>query len=1469
MIKRTNIIFTQIKIGEVEEILIETDHPYKPAYTEEFPIWQDFIWYPGASYIKVHFSKFDLGPGDYVIVRSEDGSQVYRYEGKGKGDLGDFYATHIKGDLAIIELYAPGEKGGFGFIIDHYGRGYTKEEYYASPEAVCGSRDWKNAKCYSGTYYDRAKAVIRLHIGANGACTGWLVGCAGHLLTNNHCISNQSGANNTDYEFMGEGSTCNTNCDSWMACPGTIWSGTPTFIQTDANLDYTLIQLSGNPQNTYGYLQLRQSGPVLNEAIYIPQHPNAWGKKIAIDSDQDSGGKCKVNALNYNNCYTYDIGYYCDTASGSSGSPVIADSDDYAIALHHCGSCMNSATPIDDIIADLGSNLPPCAVPGGCSPPSAPSGLTITGNCNQVGLSWNSVSGASGYNVYRYQGTCTGASWTKIGTTTSTTYTDLNVASGTTYAYVVRAYAGTDTCESGNSNCVSITVQSTPQAPAAPTVTDACNGLQVSWSSATGATSYNVYRRSGGCGNTGWSQIATGITGTSWTDTGATLGSTYGYYIEAVNSCGSATNGRNACGEGTHNLTTPSAPTNLTATGTCNSINLSWNASTGATSYNILRTTNSNCSTGLSQIGTSTTTSYSDTTAQAGTTYYYVVQAVNSCGTSSNSNCANAVRSSVPSAPTNLTATGTCNSINLSWSASTGATSYNILRTTNSNCSTGLSQIGTSTTTSYSDTTAQAGTTYYYVVQAVNSCGTSSNSNCANAVRSSVPSQPSAPTYTNVSCTTLTVNWSAVSGATNYDLYRRTGACGTGSIIASNLTNTTYNDSGLTQNTQYSYYVVAKNSCGNSPDGLCSSITTTGAPSAPTGLSATGTCTSIDLSWNASTGATSYNILRTTNSNCSTDLSQIGTSTTTNYSDTTAQAGTTYYYVVQGVNSCGTSSNSNCASATRLTAPSAPSITNITDESQCAQSGIRIYYNSGTGATSHSLYKDGSLAQSNYTSGSLYNPGDSSSHNYFIRATNSCGSNDSSPQSFTDVNNSTTPTISGPSSNTCPSTSVTLTTEQGMSNYQWYLNGDVISGANSYTYNVIQSGNYTVSYTNSYGCSGTSAPKSVTINPCIPNIVYLSNSGLVSINEDGDGIPEAGEKWQLTVTVTNNGQADATGVFGSLAGEGITVCNNPGSFGNINVGGNSSYTFIFIIDSNYWYSTYPCGSSIGFDLVNKFSNGGSYNYADDLNFLTQQIGQQGGTTTENSNAPDITNVKNNSKTSTFSPSFTLTPNVDSATVSFTLSGTTDLVNCVLVELLAPDSSALILKNYGEAAQSSYDVTSFYNTKGAGSYTLSVTEADGCGSANQNANCTSNTMSVSKTTGSQNCDTSSYSCLNIAGEVSNDSLHHFKVYKNGTNVNLQFEDIGALYYNIYVSNKPSTHSFAVSSSLDGKKACHITIDNDLGEMLEVLNFNLESGITGDTSKLFILISADNGSSTEGSHGFDSSNIERGADSYCNK
>jgi len=88
--------------------------------------------------------------------------------------------------------------------------------------------------------------------------------------------------------------------------------------------------------------------------------------------------------------------------------------------------------------------------------------------------------------------------------------------------------------------------------------------------------------------------------------------------------------------------TPPTAPTGLTASGVAGAVNLSWNGSVGASTYNVQRSSASGS--GYAQVGTSTGTTYADTTAALGTTYYYVVTATNSVGTSGISNEAGAAR---------------------------------------------------------------------------------------------------------------------------------------------------------------------------------------------------------------------------------------------------------------------------------------------------------------------------------------------------------------------------------------------------------------------------------------------------------------------------------------------------------------------------------------------------------------------------------------------------------------------------------------------------------------------------------------------------------------------------------------------------------------------------------------------------------------------------------------------------------
>lgn len=403
LIVGTTCAFAKVKVGEEVLERFETQHPY-PG--QKGVIFEQTFSFPQAGYIAIHFSEFDLAKGDVLTISSPDGRFYYEYKEKGKKiknrkesteeSISSFWATHIPGDTAEVRLTSKNKRSDHGFVIDKWARGYAEgyiqalleeEEYYAQVEAICGTDDKKWAKCYDGTeMYNKAKAVCRLLIGGTSACTGWLLGSEGHVVTNNHCIGNQTDASNTDYEFMAEGATCTTNCSSWGACPGTVEASSGTLIQTDSALDYSLILLPSNITSTYGYLQFRDTLPVVNERIYIPQHPGAYGKQMAVESTHstDQSGYAEVYTTSATPCSggPGDIGYYADTAGGSSGSPVIAYDDHFVVSLHHCANCPNRGVPIPPIITDLGSNLPNDAV-GGTIPDTDP---PVISNVNAVDI---------------------------------------------------------------------------------------------------------------------------------------------------------------------------------------------------------------------------------------------------------------------------------------------------------------------------------------------------------------------------------------------------------------------------------------------------------------------------------------------------------------------------------------------------------------------------------------------------------------------------------------------------------------------------------------------------------------------------------------------------------------------------------------------------------------------------------------------------------------------------------------------------------------------------------------------------------------------------------------------------------------------------------------------------------------------------------------------------------------------------
>ncbi len=243
----------------------------------------------------------------------------------------------------------------------------------------------------------------------------------------------------------------------------------------------------------------------------------------------------------------------------------------------------------------------------------------------------------------------------------------------------------------------------------------------------------------------------------------------------------------------------------------------------------------------------------------------------------------------------------------------------------------------------------------------------------ADATAPSVPTGLTSPTK---GLTNINLAWTASTdnvAVTGYKVYRNGTQVGTSA-------STTYNDTGLTPGTAYSYTISAYDAAGNnSAQSTALSVTTTpdtSAPSVPTAItSPSKTMTSINLAWTASTdnvAVTGYKVFR--------NAVQVGTSATATYVDSGLTPGATYSYTVSAYdfanNNSAQSIAASIATLPDTVAPSTPTGLAIPSKTKnsanlswtastdnVAVTGYKIYRNAvqvGTSATNS--YTDTALS---------------------------------------------------------------------------------------------------------------------------------------------------------------------------------------------------------------------------------------------------------------------------------------------------------------------------------------------------------------------------------------------------------------------------------------------------------------------------------------------------------------------------
>ena len=268
---------------------------------------------------------------------------------------------------------------------------------------------------------------------------------------------------------------------------------------------------------------------------------------------------------------------------------------------------------------------------GGGSAPSAPTGVSAEVSGSQIRVSWNSVSTATQYTVYR--STSASGSYTSIGTTSSTYYYDSNPSTDNYYkvkaknsngesSYSSYAYCHYSSGGGGGGG------GSTNYAPCPPTVSASgtASSISVSWTKATGTgcgnpTSYKVYKRNPISGSY---ELKTTTSSTSYRDTDVHPGVNR-YAVEAINSYGSDE------GYGYSSSITLPRPTSFNAQKSGSDyVKFTWSKVSQATGYQIFVSTSASGNyTILDQIDDVNTTTHTRYyPGESGRTYYFKMRAI-------------------------------------------------------------------------------------------------------------------------------------------------------------------------------------------------------------------------------------------------------------------------------------------------------------------------------------------------------------------------------------------------------------------------------------------------------------------------------------------------------------------------------------------------------------------------------------------------------------------------------------------------------------------------------------------------------------------------------------------------------------------------------------------------------------------------------------------------------------------------
>ena len=494
-------------------------------------------------------------------------------------------------------------------------------------------------------------------------------------------------------------------------------------------------------------------------------------------------------------------------------------------------------------------------------------------------LSWKKVTGAVSYDIYRAE--AENGEYTCLGNQTALTFVDTDAAVDVGYWYKVRAIGAEEGMHSSDSEAKMISA-----ALAKPVVTfevDAASGKPtLSWDAVAGAVEYTVYRSTSATK----SYKAIGVTAElTYIDASVSAGKSYYYKVMA--------SGENSQSEYSayQKLTGKCAQPEITVEANASGKPvIKWSKVTSAKKYTVYRATSETGK--YTALKTVTSTSYTDTSAKQGSTYYYKVKALASKSTYNSVD--SAIKScTVACAQPALTvkvdaATGKAA---LSWKKITGAVSYDIYRATAADGE--FEKIANQTEVSYKDLDTAADTDYWYKVQAI-AAKEEMNSNLSAAKKIHTTLAKPVVTFAIDDATGKPMlTWEEVEGAVEYQVYRSTKSTSSYKKV-NTTTDLTYMDTSVGVAKGYYYKVIAVSENVKSAYSAYKKLTAKCAQPVVT-LDVNDNGQPV-LKWEKIAGASKYTVYRTDETG---EEVSLGTTTKLTYTDKKAAEGATYTYRVR------------------------------------------------------------------------------------------------------------------------------------------------------------------------------------------------------------------------------------------------------------------------------------------------------------------------------------------------------------------------------------------------------------------------------------------------------------------------------------------------------------------------------------------------------------------------------------------